>query len=94
MVRYVGGEDGQQISKYPVISPLWLADKERRERDEVFDDTVRAFIERDNELVEVEYEPTGEGVSCLLAAITRLGLDEEVEAYEDEFGRIILEKML
>lgn len=91
MVRLVDGDDGQGIGKYPVIDQFWLADKERKERDEVFDDTVRAFLERSDDMVVVEYEPASEGVTYLLAAIKRLGVDSEARAYEDA-GRIILKK--
>ena len=91
MVRFDEDTDDGQDRKAHVISPLWLAEEKRRERDEVFDDTVREFLERDNPLAVVEYEPTGEGVTCLLAAITRLDVHQDVDVYEDA-GRIILKK--
>lgn len=91
MVRFDENTDDGQDRKAHLISPLWLAEEKRRERDEVFDETVREFLMRDYRLAVVEYEPASEGVTYLLAAITRLGVDEDVDAHEDD-GRVILEK--
>lgn len=94
MVRFAGKSDiPEDDYRRPVISRLWLADKAREEQDAVFDDTIKAFLERDDELVEVEYEPVTEGIACLLASIMRLGLDSDIAVYVDEHERIILEKM-
>lgn len=79
----------------PVISPIWLAEQSREERERVFGDTIQEFIRLAEERAVVEYDPADEGVQYLSEAITRLGLDGEVEAYldDDTPPHILLEKM-
>lgn len=92
MMRFPGRDDQSETYKRPVISPIWLAEKARAKQEAVFDQTVRAFLDRDDSEVEVEYEPAAEGVACLKLAVTRLGLDGTVGVRLDEHGRIIVQK--
>ncbi|MGB4442380.1 MAG: hypothetical protein WBJ62_09200 [Coriobacteriia bacterium] len=62
----------------------------------MFDGIINEFIDTDRECATVVDIDTGEAVLGLQAAITRLGLDNEVEAWldeDDEPPRAMLERM-
>lgn len=87
MVRLIGGDQSDNY-KRPVVSPIWEWERQAA----VFDDTIRAFLDRGEVEVEVEYEPVTEGAAYLQLAVARLGLDGTVEVRLDDHGHIILKK--
>ena len=83
MVNLKGKHDKEYKGR-PPIDPLWLAEKQREEQAAMFDSIINDFIATDHEYATVVDIDTDEAVIGLQAAITRLGLDDEVEAWLDE----------
>jgi hypothetical protein len=79
-----------------VKDPGWEAEKRKQEQEALFDETVSEFVKCGYKLAMVTHENVSATVTGLQAAITRLGLDDEVEAWLDEDEeppRAMLERM-
>ena len=95
MVNLKGKHDQEYKGRSP-IDPWWAAEKQREEQAAMFDGIINDFINTDREYATVVDIDTDEAVIGLQAAITRLGLDDDVEAWldeDDEPPRAMLERM-
>lgn len=96
MVRLSNLNDPDEFIGRSVIDAGWQAEKRREEQRLMFDGIIKDFITADCEYATVRDIDVLEAVAGLQEAITRLGLDDDIEAYEDvSVGepRVLLEKM-